>query len=54
MKAEIILSSNLPSKTCFVMKFIQKLQKKNFFFELEFSEKKISNAKVLKKIKWDP
>ena len=27
MKAEIILSSNLPSKTCFV---IQKLQKKIF------------------------
>ena len=49
MKAEIILSSNLPSQTCFVMKFIQKLRKKNFF-EREFSEKKISNEKFLKKI----
>ena len=40
MKAEIILSSNLPSKTCFVMIFFSKIAN--------------SNAKFLKKILWDP
>ena len=48
MKAEIIISSNLPSKTCFVMKFIQKLQRKNFF-ELKLSEKKKFECKIFEK-----
>ena len=50
MKAEIILSSKLPSQTCFVMKFIQKLQKKKFFLSENFLKKKILNEKFLKKI----
>ena len=49
MKAEIILSSKLPSQTCFVMEFVQKLRKKNFFWTRIFWKKKFRMKNFWKK-----